>query len=196
MYSRGTRIPKNVEVLEALQSYLQEVGIKVDLRVVQRQEWLDRRNCRSGTAVADLLKERGRKVDASEATLEEMRAAMAAAKAKGSASCPTAEMIDDAPSNETLDFGRQVLSWMNCARIRSTFCDPSPGGVQEKMAPALAAAGAERQRLLEEIADHFHDQALWIGLFDLPVIYAVNPKLVWEPRFDRRVRINAMSFSK
>jgi ABC-type transport system substrate-binding protein len=196
VWSRGTRIPKNVEVLEAFESYLEEVGFNVDLRILETQVWRDRRECRAGRAVADLLQERGRKVDATEATLEEMQAAMAAAKARGSASCATAELIDDAPSNETLDFGRQTVAYMSCTRGRSAFCDPSPGGVQEKIAPALAAEGAERQRLLEELADNFHDQALWLSPFDLPVIYAVNPKLVWEPRLDRRVRVNAMYFSE
>jgi len=45
------------------------------------------------------------------------------------------------------------------------------------------------------LADFVHEQALWLTPFDLPVIYAVDPKLNWEPRFDRRVRINSMTFS-
>ena len=193
--SRAARIPKQVEVLEAVQTYLADVDVKVEIALIDVQKFLDLRNCRAGRAVADLLAERGRDVDTSEATLEEMQAAMAAATAKGSSSCPTSDLLENEPSNETLDFGRQVTFYMNCARVQSPHCDPSPGGIQEKIAPALSASGAERVRLLEELADILHDRVLYIMGFDLPVIYAVNPKLQWEPRFDRRVRINGMSFS-
>ena len=85
---------------------------------------------------------------------------------------------------------------MTCTRLESLFCDPSPGGVQEQIAPALAASGAERQRLLAAIADKHYEEVPHIPGFELPVIYAVNPKLNWTPRFDRRVRVNSMWFSK
>ena len=38
----------------------------------------------------------------------------------------------------------------------------------------------------------FHNGDAWNALAALPELYAVNPKLVREPRFDRRVRINDM----
>ncbi len=155
---------------------------------------MDTRNCRAGQMVLDLFEERGITKDTSEATLEEFQAALAAAQARGTTSCPTSGLIENEPSNETLDFGRQVTFYLNCAKAQSPFCDPSEGGIQSKIEPALAASGEERQRLLQELADFTHDQALWLSPFDLPVIYAVNPDLIWEPRFDRRVRINAMSF--
>ena len=195
LFSRGTRIPKQVEVLEAFQSYLADVGITVNITIGDVAKFVEGRNCRAGRAVADLLEERGRDIDTSEATLEEMQDAMAAAEAKGGSSCPTYQLYENEPSNETLDFGRQALYYMSCTKIQSPHCDPSRGGIQEKIAPANAALGAERVRLLTELADIVHDDVLWLSPFDLPVIYAVNPKLVWEPRFDRRVRINAMSFS-
>jgi peptide/nickel transport system substrate-binding protein len=196
LYSRGTRIPKQIEVLEAIQGYLGDVGIKVDVNIIELQTFLERRNCRAGQAVADLLKERGRDIPTTEATMEEFRAAMEAANAKGGSSCITGQLIENEPSNETLDFGRQIVFYLNCATIQSPHCDPSEGGIQSQIAPALAATGAERERLLIKIADYVHDQVLWLTPFDLPVIYAVNPKLNWEPRFDRRVRINTMTFSE
>ncbi len=195
LFSRGTRIPKQVEVVEAYQSYLAEVGINVDITIGDVAQFVEARNCRSGRAVADLLASRGRDVDPSEATLEEMQAAMEVATQNGSASCPTYDIYGNEPSNETLDFGRQAIYYLNCARIQSPNCDPSPGGIQEKIGPANSANGEERVRLLTELADYVHEQSLWLSPFDLPVFYAVNPKLVWEPRFDRRVRINAMRFS-
>ncbi len=195
LFSRGTRIPKQVEVLEAIQGYLADVGIEVEVNIVEVQTFLDRRNCRAGQAVRDYLDEQGREdVDTSEATLEDMQAALAAANARGGASCATGELLENEPSNETLDFGRQITFYLNCAKIQSPFCDPSPGGIQEQLAPALAASGEERRQLLEGLADYVRDQALWLTPFDLPVIYAVDPKLVWEPRFDRRIRINSMTF--
>jgi hypothetical protein len=50
--------------------------------------------------------------------------------------------------------------------------------------------------LQAELADRAHDEVLFLPLFDTPVIYAVNPKLNWQPRFDRRIRVNTMWFSK
>jgi ABC-type transport system substrate-binding protein len=196
LVSRGTRIPKQVEVLEAIQSYLADVGMKLEIQIVDAATRRANRNCWAGQAVTDLLKERGRDVDPSKATIEEIKDAMAAATVKRSASCPAADMLEEEPSNETLDFGRQAVWYVNCTVAQSGICDTSPGGLQEKLPAALAASGAERQRLLADLADYVHDQVGFVGMFDLPVIYAVNPKLVWEPRFDRRVRINAMSFNK
>ena len=86
--------------------------------------------------------------------------------------------------------------YMNCIYPRSLVCDPSPGGIQEKIAPALSASGAERQRLLQELADKMHDDVLYFFGFDLPVIYAINPKLNWKNRIDGRVRAQTMWFSK
>jgi hypothetical protein len=115
---------------------------------------------------------------------------------KGGATCPTGDLMDDEPSNETLDFGRQANFYMNCTRITSQFCDPTPGGIQERIGPAIAASGAERQRLLQAIADYHKENVVHIPGFELAVFYAVNPKLNWKPRFDRRVRTNGMWFSK
>ncbi|HZA21340.1 MAG TPA: ABC transporter substrate-binding protein, partial [Dehalococcoidia bacterium] len=42
---RGTRIPKQVEVYEAIQFYLQQVGMNVEINVVEVQTFLDSRNC-------------------------------------------------------------------------------------------------------------------------------------------------------
>jgi len=62
------------------------------------------------------------------------------------------------------------------------------------MAPALAASGEKRQRWLGALADRAHDDVLFLPMFDLTVFYAVDTKLNWEPRFDRRVRISTMWF--
>jgi hypothetical protein len=60
----------------------------------------------------------------------------------------------------------------------------------------LAASGEERQRRLAALADRIHDDVLLLSLFEPPVIYGVDSKLNWTPRFDMRVRVNTMWFSK
>jgi ABC-type transport system substrate-binding protein len=178
---RGTRIPKQVEVYEAVAGYLSEIGMSVDINVVDASVWRDTRLCGIGRAVNDVLLARGRDP--------------AAAKAKGGASCAQADLTDDAPSNETLDFGRQLNRYMTCLDQRSTFCDPSPGGVEETIPIALAASGQKRQDIMQRMADIHREEVVHIPLFELPVFYAVEPKLNWKPRFDRRVRASGMWFS-
>ena len=95
-----------------------------------------------------------------------------------------------------MDFGRQLNYYMSCSSGRSMVCDPSPGGIQDQIAEALSASGADRQKRLEVLADRFHDDFLFISLFDLPVVYAIDPKLNWEPRLDPNIRVNAMWFSE
>ncbi len=190
--SRGTRIPKQLEVAESLLGFWTNVGINVDFRVVEPSIRSALTKCGVGKAVQEILEAAGKdpKVD------KPTNADFQAAPDKGGADCPTGDLIGNQPSNETLDFGRQVRYYMNCFAIRSLICDPSSGGIQDQIAPALSASGDERQRLLEALADRFHDDVLFIPLFDLPVFYAVNPKLNWEPRLDPNVRVSTMWFSK
>jgi peptide/nickel transport system substrate-binding protein len=189
---RGTRIPKNVEVYEAIQGYMKEVGMNVKINVVEVSIWRTMRACGAGAALNDVLEAGGRDPATEMPTREDMQAVIDS----GGASCPVGDMMDDEPSNETLDFARQANNYMNCTRLNSLFCDPSPGGVQDQLGPAMAAAGPERQLLLEALADIHHDQIPHLPGFETPVIYAVDPKLNWEPRFDRRVRASAMWFNE
>jgi peptide/nickel transport system substrate-binding protein len=196
MVTRGSRIPKQVEVVEAMHGYLDEVGVNVDLQVVESSVRQEYRGCRAGKAVSDLLAERGRDVKASAATLEEMQAAMALATERGGASCVTAELTSALPGYDTMDFGRIATGKMSCAPKKSPFCDPSPGGIEEKIKVALGATGAERVQLMEELSDYMHDQALWLFGFELPIFYATDSSLSWIPRNDMRVRINTMTFAE
>jgi ABC-type transport system substrate-binding protein len=190
--TRPARIPKQIEISEAIHGYLTDVGINAEVNVVDPAIWSEMRSCGIGASVNKVLEDQGKDPSEAEATLEDMRAAMEAGPA-----CPTSDLIGvGGISSETLDFGRQVVNYMNCTRPVSFYCDPSPGGVQTKIAPALAAAGDERERLMEELATKAHDDVIFIPMFDLPVFYAVDPKLNWSPRFDRRVRVNTMWFSQ
>lgn len=189
--SRSVRIPKQVEVSEALQGFMENVGINAEVNIVDPAIRQEMRECGIGAAVNKVVEEKGEDPDTYEPTLEDMRVALQAGPA-----CPAGDLLGAGGfSSETLDFGRQVVNYLNCNRVFSYYCDPSPGGVQTKIAPALAASGEERERLMVELADLAHEDVIFLPLFDLPVFYAVDPKLNWEPRFDRRVRVNTMWFS-
>jgi len=189
--SRGARVPKQVEVAEALVGYWKEVGISAELNIVEPSIRSSMSKCAVGKAVQEVVAASGRDPDKDEITKADMDAALA----KGGADCPHADLTGNQPSNETLDFGRQVRYYMSCLGIRSLICDTSPGGIQDQVVPALEASGEERQRLLEVLADTFHDDVLFIPLFDLPMIYAADPKLLWEPRLDPAIRVSSMRFS-
>ena len=189
--SRGTRIPKQREVSESLQAFWESVGLNVDFRIIEPAKRSELTRCGIGTATKEIMEAAGKEPDLLQATNQDFQAAVDA----GGASCPTGDLIGNQPSNESLDFGRQVRFYMNCQGIRSLICDPSPGGIQEKIGPAVAAAGDERRVLMEELADIFHEDVLFISLFDLPVFFAVDPKINWEPRLDPTVRVNGMWFN-
>jgi ABC-type transport system substrate-binding protein len=190
--SRGARIPKPVEVSEALQGFMEDVGINAEVNIVDPAIRQAMRECGIGAAVNKALEDQGKDPQTAVPTLEDMQAAL-----ENGPTCPTGDLIGASGfSSETLDFGRQAVNYLNCTRVFSFYCDPSPEGVQEKIAPVLAASGEERERLMEALADLAHDDVIFLPLFDLPVFYAVDPKLNWEPRFDRRVRISAMWFSQ
>jgi peptide/nickel transport system substrate-binding protein len=188
---RADRIPKQVEIYEAMDSYLDAVGINAEINVVEASVRSDMRQCAIGKAVSEVLEAKGLDPETAEPTLADMQAALD----KGGADCPTSDLIESPLSSNNLDFSRNANAYLNCLRPVSFVCDPSPGGLQEKLEPALSAAGAERQRLMVELADRAHDDVLFLPLFETPVIYALDPKLNFEPRFDRRVRVNSMWFS-
>jgi hypothetical protein len=89
-----------------------------------------------------------------------------------------------------------VNRYLNCIRPQSFVCDPSAGGIQERISSALAASSEERTELMQYFGDKVHDDVLILGMFEPPVIYAVDPELNWEPRNDRRVRVNTMWFGE
>jgi ABC-type transport system substrate-binding protein len=189
---RGTRIPKQIEIYEAVNGYLEQVGINSEIQVIEASVRSARTGCGIGTAVNEILEASGRVPGTDLPTREDFQAAID----KGGASCPYADLMENEPSNETLDFGRQANYYMNCIYNRSLVCDPSPGGFQDQIAEAMGAAGQERQDKMEVLADAVHDQVLFIPFFDLPVIYAVDPKLNWSTRFDGRVRASTMWFGE
>lgn len=187
--SRSARIAKQVEIGEAIVGYLTDVGINVNFQVVDPAIRSAMTQCGVGKAVQLVLQESGRDPATDEPTTADFQAAID----RGGSDCEHVTIMGNQPSNETLDFGRQVNYYMNCESIRSMYCDPN--GTQKLIAPALAASGEKRQELMAQLGDVFHDQVIMITLFDLPVFYAVDPKLNWEPRLDPNVRVSTMWFS-
>ena len=192
LISRGVRVAKQTEISEAIHGYLNEIGMNFEFQIVEPSIRSARSRCVSGQAVQDVIAESGRNPETDDATPADMQAAID----RGSSSCEAFDMIGNQPSNETLDFGRQLRYYMNCESQRSGVCDPSPGGIQEQIDAALAAAGDDRQQRLEVLADQFREEAYFLTLFDLPVIYAVDPKVNWEPRLDPNVRVSGIWFSE
>ncbi|MDA1218790.1 MAG: ABC transporter substrate-binding protein [Chloroflexi bacterium] len=190
--TRAARVAKQVEISEAIVGYLSEVGMDVEFQVVESSIRSAMTQCGIGKTVQGILEASGR----DPATETPTNADFQAALDSDGPDCTYINLIGNQPSNETLDFGRQVNYYMNCSSLRSGFCDLRPGGAQEKIDPALAASGEERKRLMEELGDIFHEEVVMLTLFDLPVFYAVNPKLNWEPRLNPVVRVSTMWFSE
>jgi ABC-type transport system substrate-binding protein len=189
--SRASRIPKQTEINEAIQGYLKDVGINMEIKTVDPQIRNEYRICQAGTAVNDVLTASGRVPGEDQPTNDDFLAALAS----GPTSCSFADLIENQPPSPTLDFGRLLVSDLNCEYPYSPNCDPSPGGFQEMLPMALAATGAERKQLMQAILDRVHEEAWFFIGFDLVYFYAVDPKLDWTPRFDGRVRVSSMLFN-
>ena len=195
LISRGQRVAKQTEVSEAIHAYLNEVGINFEFQIVEPSIRSARTKCGIGKAVLEVIADSGRDPETTEPTRDDIAAAIA----KGGAACDGTQgiqMVGNQPSNETLDFGRQLRYYMSCTSIRSHVCDPSEGGIQDQIDGALAASGDERQQKLQVLADRFREDVFFLPLFDLPVIYAVDPKINWEPRLDPTIRVSTIWFSE
>jgi len=173
LYGRGSRIPNAVEVYEALVNYWREVGVNASVHVVESsiRQGLQQTGC-GRTAEPLLCAELG----------------------PGEPTFASAHIFDNAISGETLDFGRQARRYMDCLTGPSHYCDPERA--QPLVDQALAATGEERRQLLEQLADIMHDDVLMIPLFDYLVVWGLSEGLEWEPRWDRRIRFNNMSFTE
>jgi hypothetical protein len=166
------------------------VGINIEINPIEVGNRSARTACGIGKSVNQVITDRGADPAKVLATREDFDKAIARGPL-----CPYAEIMENEPSNESLDFGRQANYYMNCVYPRSLVCDTSPGGFQDQLPLALAASGAERQLKMQKLADAMHNDSLFVFGFKLPVVYAVDPKLNFKPRFDGRIRVNHLWFS-
>ena len=188
--SRAHRVTKGNEIYEAISNYMRQVGISNQMVIQDRSLWLARSACGAGAALSAYIEDEGLGIKLEEATPDQVRAALA--RGPAGVDCIPGDLVTSTLSDEQLDFQRSLLRNMSCTVGGSYFCEPDLADrIQE-------AIGTPEGPLRFERMQYFHDrvknEALVIGVFDLGVVYAINPRLVWEPRFDRRVRVNAMSY--
>jgi peptide/nickel transport system substrate-binding protein len=72
-------------------------------------------------------------------------------------------------------------------------CDPA---ITAKIKQAGAASGVERDRLFQELMTYWHEQAFALTLWAEPQTYGAVQELEWKPRFDQKVRVDTMRFTK
>ena len=201
--SRQFRVTKGNEIYEAISGYLDAVGIASQMVIQDRSLWLEVSRCGIGRATVEYMEDQlgleDPDADFDQRVIDmgmTMNEVYAAAMAEGHADyCVPGDLITSTLSDEILDFQRTVLRGMSCSTRGSYFCDPSEGGAQDRISAALGTPdGPERQAAMEYFADRLKFEGINIGVFDLPIIYAINPRLQWEPRFDRRVRVNSMFY--
>jgi len=163
---RAGRTVKGEEVGEAIQGYLKAVGMNVQLKIVE-------------TATYNVLSNCGLAQKGATAT-------------QPAPNCAGADMIGYNPNHDDMQYGRQIVKRMDCNSIQAFFCDRTV--IQPQLDKVNSLAGAERTAVLTSLADFVHDQAIFLPVHQQFVTYAMTSSLVWDPRFDGRVRMDTMTF--
>ncbi|MDA0734578.1 MAG: ABC transporter substrate-binding protein, partial [Chloroflexi bacterium] len=174
IHTRAGRVYRDVELWEAVVSYWREVGVNAELQVMESSVHINVRRSGCGALENPLT-------------------------------CPTSQppgplfasshYFELATSNEALDFQRQALLRLSCFNVNSRVCDPSSGGIEDKIANAIATPlGPERQQRMVELANIAHDEYYFIPMFQVVSVLGTASDLQWLPRYDSRVRVNTMRF--
>ena len=175
------RFFRNVEVAEAQAQMWRDVGATVSVVNQETAKWLDVARTGCGRAIEEF------------GDLDNPLDDFCLSYDPGPPSFASANTYQLNPSLETLDFAR-ALGRMDCLDASSKFCDPV--NVQPLIKPARQASIPDgRQELMEELVDIAYDQAIIYTYFNAEVFYGVSEDLNWEPRFDRRLRINQWTFN-
>jgi ABC-type transport system substrate-binding protein len=158
-------------VVEAITTYWKTAGINTKVTVIEFNRWSEIWNSGAGSCSEPL-------------------------KALEQGPCPATRIsrgiLFMAPTNVTLDFARHLQYYIDCHSKVAVKCDTTFW--QDQVAPALSAVGEERKRTMETLATKYHDDVMDIGFFDIPIVWGMAPGLVWTPRFDGKIRANAMYF--
>ena len=101
--------------------------------------------------------------------------------------------MSTATSNEILDYIRQARLRSSCFATRSKICDQEIERLIVEADPI--PIGPERTAVLTKIADIVHDEYYYFPAFQVVVVYGMAGNLDWEPRYDPRLRVNAMRFT-
>jgi len=108
----------------------------------------------------------------------------------------SSHFFEVATSSDNFDFEGQAARRLGCFNILTRVCDPSPGGLEEKNQNAFVTTqGPLRQQRLEELATIAHDEFYFLPMFQIAALYGMGSSVNWEPRSDRRVRVNTMWFT-
>jgi ABC-type transport system substrate-binding protein len=175
--SRGARISNNIELIESIATYLQDVGINAKTNIVEVGISNEVRTCGVGSEGAQVIGWNG--------ATENKRP-----------SCPLAQIVEHIGFGyELLDYGKIITRHMNCESTQSSVCVPEK---QAEWQRALTLEGEERRMALEQIASEAHDNVYFIPLFDLLAIYGHNSKLrgFENPRFDKHLFANLWWFEE
>ena len=174
IYARSGRIYRDVELWQALVASWQAVGVNASLHLKDAASARDIRLSGCGQ-LADPL------------------------------TCPTSQppgpffasshYYEGPISTEILDFQRIAQVYLSCFSTRTRVCDPTTGGLEDKIQLAVATPeGVLRQQRMEELASIAHDEYYFLPIFEHKLAFGMAGNLQWQPRHDSRVRINTMSF--
>ena len=183
IHTRADRVYRGLELFESVITMWEDVGVNAELVVQESSRARDYR--RSGCG----------QFEGEEAQL----------RCAASDPAPPVEAsthyYETATSNELLDMQRQLLLRASCHSVNSRVCNlvPGPDGMtfQESIGDAIATPmGPQRTRKLEELAQIIHDEHWFLPFFVTTRVYGLAEGLEWEPRYDTRLRLNTMRFTK
>ena len=172
------RFFRNVEVAEAQAQMWRNVGVNATIQNLETAKWLDVARTGCGRAWREFK---------GEDHADDPNATFCTDIPPGPPSFANPQTYQLNPSLETLDFGR-ATGRLDCLNAGSKFCDPV--NVQPLLAPCNAAAGAARLTCMTELVDIAYDQVIIYTYFNAEIFYGVSADLAWQPRYDRRARVN------
>jgi peptide/nickel transport system substrate-binding protein len=176
--SRPARIPRNVELIEAMVGFMREAGINAEANIVETGIWGPIFRCGIGSEGAQRAGYQG----ATETTKPSF--------------CDPGQITEVIGSDYvTLNYGAFVTRRLLCNSVTSTVCVPERDAEWTR---ATTLSGEERARALETIADEVKEEVYALPMFDLVAYYGINPNLrgFEEPRFDKRLFANLWWFEE
>ena len=182
---RNGRVPKDVEVGEAMVSSWQEIGMDIELNVVESSIYNEvyRSSCGYQRTKEDFANVQGSK-------LEEKCLSMGPSGPRFISS----QLVGGPTSTESLDYSRRAALRNSCYSRSSGICEQA---LEDQLDEANAEpTGATRVKLQEAVATHVHGHFHSIHGFQVVSIYALSENLEWEPTYAPRIRANTMFFTK
>ena len=178
----ANRFFKNTEMAEAQAQMWRDVGVTTKVLVQEVAQWLDLLRTGCGRSIGEF------------ADLANPPEDFCLSLPPGPPAFASPHAIQLNPSLEALDLSRTLDAFISCLGAGSYVCDPV--NIEPLIKPAKEAKGDDRREKMEELATIIHDEAFIYTYFDAEVFYGHSESLIWTPRFDRRLRVNTMSFSK